>query len=588
MDWSRVVIPPEFKNIGGEFHGPCPIDGGKDACWVNPDKQTLGCRKCTGGSCKFEGDQLELHARAFGIWTDPDPKRRTRTKRTPAQKAKADETAAHDEALDHLTAEWNAADPPSDVDTSDAEQPSLTRGKLVMSEDELAEVFADELGRDWAYRPEHGWLYWKDHQWRQDRTLRVIGALMSFGRARWGRKTEEGIKRDPRGGGNRRVATGAETKLRSLLAVERWDHDPLLLGVLGGKVAHLDGYNLPAPDGTVHGSYVVRPRTRADRVTRTAGAAPATIGQTFTIDEAGALVLRENTWADFLKFALPLEVGNWLQAIIGYSASGLTSEELLIFCYGPSATGKGTFLTAVADALGEYSRRIDPDDLMAGVGEQHPHWKADLEGRRLVVADEVERGRQWATGRVKSLVSGEPIRARHMAKSFFEFRPCAQLVLAANHAPTMRSRDTGLVRRLLVVPFLNRPATVNRQLKQQIDRRQVMGWIASGAHRYFQNRQLPKTPDVVLRATEGYHQRADALAGFVADLPTGEWLERRDIAARYGTWVAAQDIRKPLSRQALFSTLREDYEARERIVTGQRQMMLPGRVEQHQAEQPMF
>ena len=70
----------------------------------------------------------------------------------------------------------------------------------------------------------------------------------------------------------------------------------------------------------------------------------------------------------------------------------------------------------------------------------------DLAGRRLVVADEVKRGCKWSTGRVKALVSGEPIRARLMGQDFSEFKPQAQVILAGNHAPRLDSADTAWAR----------------------------------------------------------------------------------------------------------------------------------------------
>ena len=99
------------------------------------------------------------------------------------------------------------------------------RGHYITSEDELAEVYAIKHGHDWAHRHGHGWLRWNTG-WTPDQHDYLIGSLMKFGRYNWGRKTDDGWKPDPKAGGSRRVATGAETKLRSAAPGRRLGHGP--------------------------------------------------------------------------------------------------------------------------------------------------------------------------------------------------------------------------------------------------------------------------------------------------------------------------------------------------------------------------
>ena len=444
-------------------------------------------------------------------------------------------------------------DQPAPKRTEPQEQ-SLTAGRLVTGEDEMGEVFALEQGRDYAHRARQGWLRWNGSRWEDDQHDHLLRDLQGFGRHRWGRKSEEGLKPDPKTGSRKTTAGGVETNLRSRLAADDWDTDPMVLGLPDGQILHL-------------GTGVVRDRTRGDRITRSVGAAPARIAGHWTADP----------WFRFLDEALPPDAVDWVQTVCGYAATGLTEEHLLLFCYGRAGSGKGTFLTAIADCLGDYSRRINPDDLMDSVGEQHPAWLADLDGRRLVIGDEIPRGRRWATGRVKSLVSGERIRARKMRQDFFEFKPAAQLILAANHAPAVQSRDTGLVRRLAVLPFDKRPNRPNPRLSAEINLGVVMTWIAEGARRYFRDGLSPEdTPASVSAATAVYHATADPLSGFVESLPVGEWITRSEVGKRYEAWAIENGIRKPLTRQMVLSTLREDYEARERVVRGTRQIRLEG------------
>ena len=424
--------------------------------------------------------------------------------------------------------------------------------RLAISEAELADLFAAEHGTNHAHRPGLGWLLWTGTEWQYERHDEIIGELMSFGRHRWGRLAADGqIKSDEKTGGRHSTARGTEVKLRSRLAADDWDTDPYVIGLPAGRLAEL-------------GTGATRDRTRADRITRTAGAVPA-------------YIVGPNRWLQFLNEALPVDAHDWLQAVIGYAATGHTREHLLLFIYGRTGTGKGTFLTAVGNAFGEYCRRIDPDDLMERSGNQHPAWLADLAGRRAVIGDELKRGRKWATARTKSLVSGEPIRARLMHKDFFEFRPSAQIILAANHAPNLPSRDTGLTRRLRVLPFTNKPARHDPYLESEIHPGAVMAWILTGARRYIAH-GLPATPASVIAATGFYHATADQLAPFVATLPRGEWIKRSDIGRLYTDWTASNGERNPLKIPVVLSTLREDYDAEERQMSAGWEMKLPAPV----------
>ena len=80
IDWGGFHLPPEFRQTSSdEYHGPCPSCGGKDRCWVQPDRQRGPfCRQCSSdGSGKLAGDTYKRVAEAFGILKDaPIPKQR--------------------------------------------------------------------------------------------------------------------------------------------------------------------------------------------------------------------------------------------------------------------------------------------------------------------------------------------------------------------------------------------------------------------------------------------------------------------------------------------------------------------------------
>ena len=243
----------------------------------------------------------------------------------------------------------------------------------------------------------------------------------------------------------------------------------------------------------------IRARTRADLIERSVSAAPSK-------------EWRDTRWAAFLEEMIDADALEWLRVLCGYALTGLTRE--------------------------------------------HPAWLADLRGRRVVVADEMPRGKRWNTARVKKLVSGEPIRARLMHRDFFEFKPTAQVIVAGNHAPQQSSADTGLERRLRVVRAERQPDVEDVRLLDKLKPEHVLSWLLEGAAQYHVEGLRP-TPASVAAGTRAYAEQSDILREFLATI--ADWPQvRAEMYRKYRAWTEI-DGGKPLGKQRFNSTLREDY-----------------------------
>ena len=401
----------------------------------------------------------------------------------------------------------------------------------VESEADLARAWLDgPAAADFAWRHGWGWMCWTDIGWRLRAVHAVIRPLMDFGRATW-----TGGKYPWRTGGKKSTASGAEVYLREACEREGWDESKTLLGLADRKVVDLQ-------------TGAVREQTRDDLVTRCAAGCP---DGDWT----------ETPWGAFLAEALPDGTMDWVQRLFGYAATGFTNERILLFIHGPSTTGKGTFSTAIADALGDYTRRIDPDDFMRKAHAEHPTWLADLAGARLVIGDELERGRRWNSARVKRFVGGVGDRARRMNQDFFEFIPEAQLVFAANYAPRVTARDSGLVSRLRVLRFDHRPDEPDKGLQAKLKTEHVLAWIIEGSRLYFEH-GLGDAPAAVLEASAEYHRNADPISQFLDEsYPAGGTFPVGAVHDAYTTWAANEGIGHPLAKRALSDTLVDNYGA---------------------------
>ncbi len=126
------------------------------------------------------------------------------------------------------------------------------------------------------------------------------------------------------------------------------------------------------------------------------------------------------------------ELISYLQRLCGYALTGLTTEQMLAFIWGPGGNGKGVFLNTIINILGDYAKLAGSEVFMASRMERHPTELAGLQGGRLVVGSEVEENSRWNESRIKSLTGGDPISARYMRQDFFTFIPQFTLVISWN------------------------------------------------------------------------------------------------------------------------------------------------------------
>src|SRR5262249_32059747 len=150
------------------------------------------------------------------------------------------------------------------------------------------------------------------------------------------------------------------------------------------------------------------------------------------------------------------ELASFLQRAVGYSLTGHTSEEVLFFLHGSTATGKSSKLDAIRAVLGEYAAVADFETFLKRRGDAGIRNDiARLAGARFVVSIEVDDGKALAEGLIKLLTGGDVVTARFLYREAFEFQPRFKLWLAANERPRVRADDAAMWRRIIQVPFVH-------------------------------------------------------------------------------------------------------------------------------------
>lgn len=232
----------------------------------------------------------------------------------------------------------------------------------------------------------------------------------------------------------------------------------------------------------------------------------------------------------------------FLQRAVGSSLAGVIRDHTLFVAYGTGQNGKSTFLNAIQDTIGtDYSMKAPLGMLMARKNEAHPTERADLFGRRFVSCIEVEDGQRLAESLVKELTGGDRIRARFMRQDFFEFTPTHHVWLAVNHKPTVRGTDTGIWRRIKLIPFsVSIPEEEQDKTlpeKLQAERTGILAWAVQGCLAW-QQHGLGE-PDEVRQATSDYRGEQDVLATFLeerCEVSSYSKVRASELYAAYADW----------------------------------------------------
>lgn len=389
------------------------------------------------------------------------------------------------------------------------------------------------------------WLVWDGRRWERDhagavyelakatvaRMWRDAGQIEDADRKKaavaWALRSEAAARIDA-------MVRLARTDPRIVVSPDDLDADPWALNVRNGTVDLRTGQ--------------LRPHRPADLHTKIAGVHHDQHAQAPAFDR-------------FLETIIPDgDVRVFIQRAVGYSLTGLTTEQLLFFAHGSGANGKSTLFETLLTLLGDYGRHSEPDLLLVK-GDAHPTGVADLMGARLVVTSEIEEGRRLAEATVKQLTGGDRIKARYMRQDFFEFAPTHKLFLHANHRPIVRGTDHAIWRRLRLIPFTvtiarsDQDPNLAKRLEHELPG--ILNWALAGVRDWHAHGLTE--PLAVQAASDDYRADMDLLGAFLDEtcvLLPGIQCAADALYKAYTDW-CDDNGERPLSQRRLGQTLTE-------------------------------
>lgn len=458
-------------------------------------------------------DWLPLKDKDVLIWPDNDePGRKYAMSSAVAALASGAKSVAILSLPEGMPDKWDAADALAEGSTFDVEA-FLKDGERIPivlpnttdliaafqngdpgTEHGIALVLTDNYANQWRYCASWGrWYYWGGQRWIYDQVLafsylarQVCHTASTFSdkpgfRAKLASATTSA-----------NIERFARADPAHATTVDAWDPDPLLLNTTGGIVDLRTG--------------TLSPHEPSRFLTKITTAAPQGVCP---------------RWLEFLKDITgdDPEFIDYLQRVLGYCLTGLTTEHALFFLYGTGANGKSVFLNVISSILGDYAKTAPMDTFMDTRSDRHPTDLAGLRGARFVCAVETEQGRRWSESKIKSITGGDTISARFMRQDFFEFVPQFKLLIAGNHKPAISNVDEAMSRRIHLVPFTvyipPEKRDKNLTAKLLTERDGILAWMVEGLMKWREMDGL-HPPEIVTKATQEYLDAEDVI---------GRWLE---------------------------------------------------------------
>jgi putative DNA primase/helicase len=372
------------------------------------------------------------------------------------------------------------------------ERPAVS-GDALVTEDSAARRFADLYNDQLRYCHSTGaWFEWNGQRWSQNQ----LGKAFHFARELARKMVESEPDKVRFIASKASFAGSVERYARQdpifAVTANYWDRNPMLVGTPVGTVDLKTG--------------VLRPGDPADGITKSTAVAPA---------ETSDCPL----WRRFIFEVCGADEGmvRFLQQWFGYSLTGDTREQMLVFIHGGGGNGKGVVVNTIKGIVGDYAATPTMESLTASKNDRHSTDFAMLRGARVACASETEKGRAWAESKIKQLTGGDDVTARFLYKNNFTFRPTFKLLIIGNDKPRLNNVGAAERRRYIIVPFNFKPEVPDKQLEEKLKAEwpAILRWMIEGCLDW-QNNGLIR-PQSVKDETEKYFSDQDLWAQWLED-----------------------------------------------------------------------
>lgn len=369
--------------------------------------------------------------------------------------------------------------------------------------EKIAELFGDKLRFD---HRRHRWLIWGQHSWEPDRDGKINRSAIKAARKQYQEAGQ--IEDSDKKSRVSKWAIQSESKSRLDSAVsivknlqpitdtgDNWDTDLMLLSCPNGIIDLKTGQ--------------LRDGKPEDRITMT----------TSVEYDPDAKCSR---WMQFIDeiFENNKDLIHYVRKSLGYSISGLTTEQAVFFCFGVGSNGKSVLFSLIREILKDYAHSAPAALFQRNISATASNDVAAIEFKRFLISSENLSATKINEQRMKKWSGGDEETARYLYSEFFSFQPSCKIWLFINHKPEVEDDSLGFWRRVRLIPFNRIFKGVNADPKLldklRAEMPGILSWLVKGCL-LWQAEGLEPTPEIVLAATKDYRKENDLLAEFLSE-----------------------------------------------------------------------
>lgn len=505
-------VPDEIAQAIWDASPAARADGAREPVSVEEQAGFSRVRSYIGRLCRYESSREAVDSRSRAFAKEIFEGRPERLR----QHLDRDQ----DRLVDHMWERWGGSNPLREMNTDEA----------------LASiVLASGVGEDWVVidsrQPE--FMRFEAGVWRRRSKAQLtheVGQICHRLMEDAHRETGDPDRRERLTG----LALALQSHPRTVRVVNR------ILGHLlrpAELFEETDPWLIPFTDGVLDAREgVFRELRREDLVT-------LTLGSRYEIEPEHEVVGR------FLEQTFPdPELRSYLQEIAGVSLLGRVFEHhVFVFLYGRGKTGKSTFLEALVGAAGEFGRMCEFETFCEERGGRSGTAAspdvAALRWKRLAVCSEIPSGKTLGA-KMKTLVGERYIYARPLFQDPINMRADFTVWVAGNVRPVADALDSGVERRLVVVPANQRVARVDPNLPVKLAqpgaRRAMLSWMLEGLERVLaRGGELAPQPPAVRSSAEEYWREMNPLDAFLeecCELEAGAVVSVADFTSALDSW----------------------------------------------------
>lgn len=224
------------------------------------------------------------------------------------------------------------------------------------------------------------------------------------------------------------------------------------------------------------------------------------------------------------------EIKDYFIICLSLSLENINRKQVIVFMIGPTAcNGKSTILELIDDALDTLGRRI-PTNILTGKREISSGTNEALmvlKNARFAYCSEPEHGEKININVVKE-ITGDKISCRGIYGKQETFKINANIFLASQYAPDLDTIDAGIIRRVRIIPFVNKfvndPKEPNEKLLKTFSiedkeklKIQLVNLLVKTYVKLYQNNFEYTIPKQVLNITQNYFEDNNDLDNFIND-----------------------------------------------------------------------